>query len=523
LKFKKEKLIDRLVKKDYNNELEEVLSKKTIDEEVKSLLLDILYKIENAYNDYSKVKNNTLTKEEYIQNIINIVRNNCDIIRFITPEESKARGNRTFIVNKERKEILCYPIARKLLYSLAKIKKSDDIIKSPYSILNRTLTNTINTGNNINTVEPFRDFNGFSWNISTSEIENFYYNLIYQDLIILVGNKFLEEWTNQNDCMIDYIELFKSGIENKYGKKISKSVVESIKVLAILLELSIDKDFNIEMQSRKDKLKQKLDKMNNKEIYLEEICQRKKELAKKIKNIDIIINDKELLESEYRKINEKLPLEEKIFSTRVLAKRMEKEREDILNEIEEYNKLMDPRNYRKERDELQTEYKYVSLVETENLDKQIFKEIISLQKEVLRCIRIKAINSKDKDELIKVIYEMRYFNLIPINENQNISNVSGLSRISSITQKEILKKAQELKLVNGAFQDESKDIEFFKYIFSLQIISLEDVYFRIYKEKEDYYVQFFDEDIIDEKFKINLKVQKDDFKIKINKKNKLFV
>ena len=43
---KKEKLIDKFVKKDYNNDLEEVLAKKNFEEEVKNLLLDIMYKIE---------------------------------------------------------------------------------------------------------------------------------------------------------------------------------------------------------------------------------------------------------------------------------------------------------------------------------------------------------------------------------------------------------------------------------------------------------------------------------------------
>ena len=52
-------------------------------------------------------------------------------------------------IDKEKKKIMCYPILRKLLYSLAKIQKSDDIIKLEPEILNKTLTNMINVGNNI--------------------------------------------------------------------------------------------------------------------------------------------------------------------------------------------------------------------------------------------------------------------------------------------------------------------------------------------------------------------------------------
>ena len=45
---KTDKLLEKIVKKDYNNELEEVLEKKYFDENVKSILLSILYKIEKA-------------------------------------------------------------------------------------------------------------------------------------------------------------------------------------------------------------------------------------------------------------------------------------------------------------------------------------------------------------------------------------------------------------------------------------------------------------------------------------------
>ena len=66
---KKEKLIDKLVKKDYNNDLEEILTKKHFQEEVKNLLLDSLYKTENAYKDYEdskSVKHNIENNDENI-------------------------------------------------------------------------------------------------------------------------------------------------------------------------------------------------------------------------------------------------------------------------------------------------------------------------------------------------------------------------------------------------------------------------------------------------------------------------
>ena len=80
---KTDKLFEKIVKKDYNNELEKVLEKKYFDENVKSILLSILYKIETAYKDYEKVKQDVENKEEFIQDIINNIRDNCNDIKII--------------------------------------------------------------------------------------------------------------------------------------------------------------------------------------------------------------------------------------------------------------------------------------------------------------------------------------------------------------------------------------------------------------------------------------------------------
>ena len=158
---KKKNLLEKIVKKDYNNELEKVLETKQFDEHVKSTLLSILYKIEAAYKDLETVKKDVQTKEEYVANIIEIIKNNCDSIKIIrmNDEENKIPNNKTYIVDKENKTIIAYPIERKILYAIAKISKKDKIIKDDYFLINETLSELINVGNNINMVEPLRDFN----------------------------------------------------------------------------------------------------------------------------------------------------------------------------------------------------------------------------------------------------------------------------------------------------------------------------------------------------------------------------
>ena len=193
---KTDKFLDKIVKKDYNNELEKVLEKKAFDENTKSLLLNILYKIETAYQDYEKVKPEVEEKEDFIQFIIDTIKNHCEDIKIIklNSKESEMLGTKTFLVEKNKKRIISYPMERKVLYCIAKISKQEKIIKDKYPIINKTLTDLINVGNCINTVEPMRDFNGYSWTTLPEEIESIYHNLIYQNIRILVGEQFLNHW-----------------------------------------------------------------------------------------------------------------------------------------------------------------------------------------------------------------------------------------------------------------------------------------------------------------------------------------
>ena len=185
---KKENFLDKIVIKNYNNELEEILEKKNFDENTKSLLLSILYKIETAYKDYEKVKQNVESKDEFIESLIRIIKDECDDIKIVKmhSEESKILGNKTFLVEKKSKRIICYPIERKLLYCISKIGKKEKIIKEDYYLLNKTLSELLNVGHSINTVEVMRDFNGYSWTTLPREIESISHNLIYQNYILVL-------------------------------------------------------------------------------------------------------------------------------------------------------------------------------------------------------------------------------------------------------------------------------------------------------------------------------------------------
>ena len=94
---------------------------------------------------------------------------------------------------------------------------------------------------------------------------------------------------------------------------------------------------------------------------------------KQIKNIDETINNKDLLQQEYIRRNEDLPLEKKIFSMRILSQLMAKEREEKINKIEELNRLLNPQNFVEYKRELEQKQKYLKILDTKNIEEKIEK------------------------------------------------------------------------------------------------------------------------------------------------------
>ena len=88
--MEKEKLISKLSIKDYNNQLEKILVKKSFSEDTKNLLLSMLYKIENSYDDFSLVNGDTKTKKETLEEILKIIEDECDTIEIVKTNESKS-------------------------------------------------------------------------------------------------------------------------------------------------------------------------------------------------------------------------------------------------------------------------------------------------------------------------------------------------------------------------------------------------------------------------------------------------
>lgn len=522
---KKENLLGKIVRKDYNNELEKVIETKDFDEDVKNLLLSIFYKIDVSYKDYKKVKRNVESKQEYIEKIIKTIQNNCNTIKIAksNSKEIEELGDRTFLVDSKNKKIICYPVERKLLYSIAKIAKQESIIKNNYFLVNQTISNMINIGNNINAVEPLRDFNGWSWLIIKKEIENISYNLIYQNLRILLGEQFLNSWMGNTEYLIDYYNEFKNELEEKFGEKLKNEIILALEKLSILLEIEVNSNYEEELKKLEQKNKQILHCFQNNQEFVEKLTEDKKEINRKLKKIEKILSSKDSLEKEYTKVNKKLTSEKKIFSIKILEKQLKSEKQELLEQLEQKNELLNPKKFIEEKTKLEKTQELLQLVEVEDKKKEENKILEEFQKLFLQCFLVFINTAETKEEIINLIYILRYYNLLPFNESKDIYETRALQKQLKEVKEQLVNKAIDYKIMTTLSQDIEENIKLLQFIFQTKIISIEDIYIEVIKEKDKYYVEFSEDNENYYEDKIEIKTRKNEkLNAKLNKKLKIF-
>ena len=166
---------------DYNLILEKVLDSKYFSSNSKSLLLSMIYKIENFYEDYQKVKNIDESKEEFLEKIIDTIKKYCDNIKLVEPDSKNAKilkDNNVFaLTNESERSILSYPTEIALLYAVSDVLPKYFYIPEDF-ILKNSFQNMLVNGYNQNNLEILADFNGWSWDINLNLKNNIMDNLM---------------------------------------------------------------------------------------------------------------------------------------------------------------------------------------------------------------------------------------------------------------------------------------------------------------------------------------------------------
>lgn len=520
-------IFSRKNSKEYNEQLENILESKDVDSDAKNLLLSMFYKIENSYSDYYIVKSNVPTKEEFIKKILLIIENECKKIVVVTPgtKESKKLEeiNQNCIIDVTSGSILVYANETDLLYAIfmLDIKYNQYKKDKEYNLINatkeellqyRAIQNFFSIGTAMNESEVIRDFSGWSWASNIKDIENTSINLIYQNILLLIGTKTRDKilipkarntsfsamqatvqdlrkynQIQENDDIkkdVDsYNDIIKEAFCQSYNYIKVKNLIYNIKLAILSLEIQNDTEKKKQITKRIKEEKKIVDLMENKEEFLNTLENNIKKLNNKIIRTDKILSNRILIEKEYKRRNEKLPNNQKIFSSNQLIKILEKEKQQYIKEIETEKELFKSKQYNQKQSKYKKEIKFYSAIlkETENIEKILIK----IQIEFLKCFAVLIENAKTKNELLSLVYKFRYYCIMQFNNNKKINEVPELEKEIREVINLLIDKCIDKKVIENISNSVSLCYVILKYIFSTQTTNLEKIEIKITKNKEE--------------------------------------
>lgn len=505
--MKRKSLFSKLI--DYNNELEKVLEKKNFSYDVRNLLLSTLYKIETSYSDYTKTKVNVVSKEIYISEIINYIYFFCKKIEIMVPKTQDEININPPIVDKRNKSIKVFPNEKKALEAIIDLSKPKVFIDEKYGISQKPLEDFFDKTYIINELEVIRDFDGWTWQRNQNEIGDLYYNLLYQNLIMLIGINNTREAARNDIEKKDYVEIIKKILVNSYGKEIGEKVYYYF--LLIITQIYSKKN-NINYVDYYEKLLTEKEKTVDKEKYFKLLSTKKKQKILKIKKITEILENKFLLQQEYLKESHK---NTQIFSIKNFKDKLEKNKEKYIEEVNKIDKLLDSKVYEDKQKKLDLEIKF--LLDINNT--KIEKNILILQKCFIDCLGKKLEIASTKKDIINLFGETRYYSYLEVSKKIKIKDIKALNIPLENYINKLIIKALELKAINNLTVNINFNIDVFKKIIKSKIIDFENIDFMICNDFDGYVLRILDDESIEYERKIDIS----EFEgIKINKRIKLF-
>ena len=497
-------------KNNHDNQLETMLEEKNFNDEVKSLISNTIYKIDNSYKDYLKIKNGAKSKSEIVEDIMDIVQNNCQKIEILKPEKSKNK----FLVDKKNKHIKSFPTEVNLLQAIYYIKTPN--YKEKRNVFEKSIVYVLSKGMSINGVEIIRDFDGWSWNSAIDSIYGKYYNLIYQDLVLLLGEKNLSDVIESDNVH----QTLYNKIDELYGEKKAKELINKIEKSCVYIYMKNSAENKKEINKYYKCREEESLKICNKSTYISQITAENNKNMKYIVKIESILKNQNLLEKRFVKKE----VSGKYKNIDEYKEYLNKIKNHKLASIEAKKRLINPFEYVKKKKSLENEIKKLKDIILE-FDKKnsMYNSLIELQRKVILCYYRKIDIYDLKKELVNLIYEVRYFNYLPLNDKK-LKDVSFLNVDFRNMQKKLINKLCENKVIEIFSKDYNINYLILKYIFETKIFNINKMQIRLkYKDKK-LCVEYYDENILENSIDINFNDDDiNELNKKVDKKIKLFI
>ena len=506
-------IFKNIIKNDYIYEIEKTLEKKGITNEIKSLVMDTLFKIEETYPNYKRIKVDVLEKRDYIREIVvalkkvdNIYIMNMqekDILKCVTDTkiEKNARGYY---------DIQIYHNNLSLLYAL------QTIINEEYGINEQPCSSAfdkiLKIGGIYSNIEILRDFSGWNWNRNKIKNFNIYYDIIYKNLLLILGIDKMIELKKTRQC----IHFMKKYLLKKYKNDNVEKLMEILK--EIVFVMSSEEEKRLEIEANK-KIIDMYMAMKDIKKFMQKVNEEKKKNNKLIAEYDKILNSHNVLEREYNEylkaieksknednsngslnidsIIDILDIEEdnigkidkeeikniELFSIQIFEKRKK-----LYNKNLELSKIGNPENYVEHKRILEEKIKYILDYEKVKGDAKKEEELlenlmIEYQKIVYDMLedRIEAIYTNE--EVIDEIYRQRYIRYQNVLKDKYIYQISDLYQKMDKILHLIVAKAMKFDVLERVSEEENTNYAAVSPALKTEVLSLEEVKVAIYTGK----------------------------------------
>ena len=498
--------------KDYTDELDDILDRKYFSSTIKNLLSSMLYRVEISYNDYAKVKRAVRDKNLFIEDILEIIRNYCDHIKAVklgSEEENMLKKNKVPAVTNEReRSALVYPTEKALLFAISDIEPKYFYISEKF-IFKTPLQTLLVDGCNANTYEVLGNFNGWSWDTTDTTIKKYFSNLIYQNILLMMGEEFLIDWRSYASSKRDFLSEFRKTLKDTAGN------VAYFESLCKILYLKLSDSERKKVDEIIKKQAKEYEKMLDKEKYLKDWTDRKLKYSKSVEYIDKVLNDKELLIKEFRKYNSKLDDDKRLSNIRTYINILENQKEREIAAISECSYLLKPVNY------LNQMSQYKAFYEIKNTKFTLDSETINLQLEFLKFFNKKIDKAEIKEDLLNIIYMLRYYKFIKVSSKLYIKDIKEINDMVEKLLYKSITKACKIGAIRIVSMNTMENYKIVSGIINTKIIDLEDVKIKL---NEDNHIEVYDKEIIEKDIdliKNNIKL--DNVVIKHKRIQKIFI
>lgn len=515
----KKKLFSKF--KDYNYILDKILEEKNFSEDSTNLLLNMIYKIEVSYKDYAQIKGIFQKQNEFIDEIIDIISKNCNQLFLIDPKKEEVRmlkeKNVLALTDEREKRIYAYPTEQAILYGLIDIRPKYFYIPRKYYFFKQEFQNILVQGTILNKTEVIRNFNGWSWNFAEDANIDHTSNMIYQMIRILIDEDFLNDWENDTSPKIDYINEMKKELVEYYGEENSKRFYLSLARLIVAKSVTKNRS---KVRDEFVRIVNAYENMKNKNEYIYKISSERKKIIAEIEKKDMILNNKELMMAEFEKRNSKLSDDRKILNISVLVDILQKEKNDCFRRMEQLNELVRPLNYANLKSELSEKIRIMSVVD-ENKNIRDYK--IAFLKEAIKCLSYNIEKMSSKEEIIDIIYKIRYFRKIRVTEEEKVEDIPQLfNDISQILKYTITKGCKE-KVFNIFCKNIEYNYQIIDVALNTAISNYEDIDIALKIEDGFLRVTVYDNEVIDKQEELRFTLTSKDLSIRQNKLVPMYV